>query len=84
MKSKSILELLYDITQEDTDIVIRFDKESKELKFRYYAVNERLDQTIKPKDVAEYKRSPNKLLAYVLEEIKSTILGANEEQNIGK
>lgn len=84
MKSKSILELLYDITQEDTDIVIRFNKERNDLKFRYFANNERHEQTIKQKDVAEYKRSPNKLLTYVLEEIKSTILGVKEEQNIGK
>ena len=62
MKDKSILELICDITQEDTDIVIRFDKEHNDLKFRYYAINERHEQVI----------------TYVLEEIQSTILGVKE------
>lgn len=84
MKRKSILEILYEITQEGTDIVISFDNESKELKFQYNAIGEKHEQTIKQKDMDEYKRSPNKLLTYVLEEIKSTILGVKEEQNIGK
>ena len=78
MKDKSILELICDITQEDTDIVIRFDKEHNDLKFRYYAINERHEQVIRESDLVEYKDNPNQLLTYVLEEIQSTILGVKE------
>ena len=77
MKEISILDLLYDIAKE-TDVTIKYDKETEKLQFVYKLKGEEVEQTISQSDRKEYADNPELLLAYVLEEMNSSILGTKE------
>lgn len=77
MKEKTILDLLYGIVKE-TDVTIKYDKETEKLQFVYKLKGEEVEQTISQSDRKEYADNPEILLAYVLEEMNSSILGTKE------
>ena len=77
MEDKTILYLLYDIAKE-TDVTIKHDKETEKLQFVYKLKGEEVEQTISQSDRKEYADNPDQLLAYVLEEMNSSILGTKE------
>ena len=77
MEEKSFLDVLYDIATE-TDVTIKYDKETEKLQFVYKLRGEEVEQTISQSDRKEYADNPDQLLAYVLEEMNSSILGTKE------
>ena len=77
MEEKYFLDVLYDIAKE-TDVTIKYDKEIEKLQFVYKLRGEEVEQTISQSDRKEYADNPDQLLAYVLEEMNSSILGTKE------
>ena len=77
MEEKSFLDVLYDIAKE-TDVTIKYDKETEKLQFVYKLKGEEVEQTISQSDRKEYADNSDLLLAYVLEEMNSSILGTKE------
>ena len=77
MEEKYFLDVLYDIAKE-TDVTIKYDKENEKLQFVYKLKGEEVEQTISQSDRKEYADNPDQLLAYVLEEMNSSILGTKE------
>ena len=77
MEEKYFLDVLYDIAKE-TDVTIKYDKEIEKLQFVYKLRGEEVEQTISQSDRKEYADNSDLLLAYVLEEMNSSILGTKE------